>query len=156
MKLSNLLGVLTIFVSSLAFSAPHTLKINNFSLPLAETWETIELLGSGVVLRNNTGYVALKPITDDEKLTLPDGSEEPFNQIVIKFLTNKSVSKAERELFEGMFNYEQIFKSKKHQLYLDKNNTLPDFVNAYLIFEDSNLIEITGNISEEKLLKLID
>lgn len=113
-------------------------------------------LGSGIVLRDDAGYVAIRSINDDEVLTLPDGSEVTFKSVVIKFVTNQKASKAEEELFEGVFNYEPIFQDDQFTLYIDKNNKLPDFINAYLITKENNLIEITGNISQEKLLDIIN
>jgi hypothetical protein len=156
MKLFKLLGIFAFVISSYTFSAPTTLIVKDVSFPLAGSWETIELLDSGIVLRDDAGYVAIRSINDDEVLTLPDGSELTFKSVVIKFVTNQKASKAEEELFEGVFNYEPIFQDDQFTLYIDKNNKLPDFINAYLITQEDNLIEITGNISQEKLLDIIN
>jgi hypothetical protein len=70
-------------------------------------------------------------------------------------LEDQKASKAERELYEGMLNYELIFQNNNFMLYVDRNNKLPDFVKAYLRSKGNNLIEIFGNISQDRLIYLL-
>lgn len=149
MKALRYLSLMLVLISTYTLAYPTLIKVENQNLKIDKNWQSIELINAGIILRSDEHYLGIKPITDTDIVEMPDGNKVSFKEIIIGSLTGKSaLPHAAIEMFVGVFNYSPLIKTETYTLYIDKNNTLPDFVNAYLITNINSVIEITGKSTE--------